>query len=143
MKFNINAIPVVAGILVDRMGRILISQRTKEQNMPGTWQFTGGKLKEGESYAGATVREVYEELGILVKPIEAFDSQLVVLPHGVFHVHYIVCQIISSYNPQALCCAAYQYCFVHELKHYSFICHEELLVARRLEYELREAWIPK
>jgi 8-oxo-dGTP diphosphatase len=61
------AVRVVAGILRDAVGRILVSQRLPWQHMAGRWEFPGGKLSEGESQRTALARELDEELGIEVR----------------------------------------------------------------------------
>ena len=55
---------ISAGILVDQDGKILISQRRKNQDMSGLWEFPGGKMEEGEVPEIALVRELKEELDI-------------------------------------------------------------------------------
>ena len=57
---------VVAGVLVDASGRILIAQRPPGKHLAGMWEFPGGKLEPGESAEAALVRELDEELGIAV-----------------------------------------------------------------------------
>ncbi|MEE4638402.1 MAG: Nudix family hydrolase [Wenzhouxiangella sp.] len=58
--------PVVAGVLRDRRGRVLLAQRPKGKHLAGTWEFPGGKLNPGESPAAGLARELTEELGIKV-----------------------------------------------------------------------------
>lgn len=55
---------VVAAALVDRDGRVLLSQRPEGKQMAGLWEFPGGKIDAGESPEAALVRELKEELGI-------------------------------------------------------------------------------
>ena len=58
------SIHVVAGVIVDTRGRILLTRRTEKSDLPGLWEFPGGKLEPGESSEQALVRELREELGI-------------------------------------------------------------------------------
>lgn len=58
------SIHVVAGVLADARGRILLNRRTERSDMPGLWEFPGGKREPGETSAQALVRELREELGI-------------------------------------------------------------------------------
>jgi 8-oxo-dGTP diphosphatase len=55
---------VVAGVLRDSDGRILISQRPAGKHMAGYWEFPGGKIAPGESGEQALARELTEELGV-------------------------------------------------------------------------------
>jgi 8-oxo-dGTP diphosphatase len=59
---------VVAGVLVDGHGRILIAQRPPGKHLAGLWEFPGGKLEPGEAPVAALERELDEELGIAVDP---------------------------------------------------------------------------
>jgi 8-oxo-dGTP diphosphatase len=60
---------VVAGVLVDGAGRILIAQRPPGKHLAGMWEFPGGKLEPGETPLMALERELGEELGIAVDPL--------------------------------------------------------------------------
>lgn len=57
---------VVAAVLVDRQGRLLVAQRPAGKWAAGRWEFPGGKLEPGEDEAAAVVRELREELGVRV-----------------------------------------------------------------------------
>lgn len=58
------SIEVVAGVIRDARGRILLARRTEGRDLAGLWEFPGGKREPGESPEGALVRELREELGI-------------------------------------------------------------------------------
>ncbi len=49
--------------LIERDGRILMSQRRADQSLPLCWEFPGGKVEPGEAPVAALVREIREELG--------------------------------------------------------------------------------
>ena len=61
-----NIILVSAVALVDSDGLVLLSQRPKEKEMGGLWEFPGGKIEKGETPEKALIRELKEELGIFV-----------------------------------------------------------------------------
>ncbi len=58
---------VVAAALVDSDGRVLIAQRPEGKQLAGQWEFPGGKVEPGETPEVALIRELEEELGIVVK----------------------------------------------------------------------------
>jgi len=60
------AIRVVAGVIRDELGRVLIAQRPPGKAHAGLWEFPGGKVEPGESDHEALGRELDEELGIRV-----------------------------------------------------------------------------
>ena len=63
---------VVAGILRDASGRVLISERLCDGPFDGLWEFPGGKIGSGETPADALRRELAEELGIAVTASSEF-----------------------------------------------------------------------
>lgn len=67
-------IHVVAGVVRDTRGRILLTRRTEGRDLAGAWEFPGGKVEPGESPAKALHRELLEELGIETGKIEALIS---------------------------------------------------------------------
>jgi len=58
---------VVAAALVDMDGRVLIARRPKGKELEGLWEFPGGKIDADERPEDALIRELREELGIVVK----------------------------------------------------------------------------
>jgi 8-oxo-dGTP diphosphatase len=58
---------VVAAVIRDHEGRILLTRRHVGSHMGGLWEFPGGKMEDGESPAQALVRELEEELALRVE----------------------------------------------------------------------------
>lgn len=46
----------------------LVARRGPGMKMPGYWEFPGGKIEPGESPEAALVREIKEELDLIVTP---------------------------------------------------------------------------
>ncbi len=55
---------VSAVALIDRDGRVLLTQRPEGKAMAGLWEFPGGKVEPDETPEAALIRELHEELGI-------------------------------------------------------------------------------
>ena len=55
---------VVAAVILDGDGHILIARRSLDKDMGGLWEFPGGKVESGENTTDALCRELEEELGI-------------------------------------------------------------------------------
>ena len=70
---------VVACALIDRDGRILVTQRPEDKDFAGLWEFPGGKIEFGETPEQAIVRELYEELS--VEPCERCVEPLTFTTH--------------------------------------------------------------
>ena len=58
---------VAACALIDADGRVLIAQRPEGRSMAGLWEFPGGKVEAGERPEETLIRELREELGIVVR----------------------------------------------------------------------------
>lgn len=58
---------VLAGVMRDASGRILLAQRPVGKHLAGLWEFPGGKLEPGESPLAALARELREELGVTLQ----------------------------------------------------------------------------
>jgi 8-oxo-dGTP diphosphatase len=58
---------VVAVALVDRDGRVLVSQRPPGKQLAGLWEFPGGKVEPGERPEATLIRELAEEIAVTVE----------------------------------------------------------------------------
>jgi 8-oxo-dGTP diphosphatase len=64
---SVKLVLVAACALIDADGRVLIAQRPEGKAMAGLWEFPGGKLEQGERPEQSLIRELKEELGIVVR----------------------------------------------------------------------------
>jgi len=63
---------VVAVALIGKDGRVLMQRRALSRAHGGLWEFPGGKVEPGETAHGAAVREIAEELGVVLG-VEALE----------------------------------------------------------------------
>jgi ADP-ribose pyrophosphatase YjhB (NUDIX family) len=80
----------VAGVVV-RGEDVLLIQRGREP-MLGAWSLPGGLLEVGETTAEGVVREVFEETGVRVRPVEivATLDRIVRDEAGRVRFHYVL-----------------------------------------------------
>ena len=64
---SIKLVLVAACALVDADGRVLLTERPAGKSMAGLWEFPGGKIETGERPEETLIRELKEELGIVVR----------------------------------------------------------------------------
>ena len=79
---------VAACALVDADGRVLIAQRPADKAMAGLWEFPGGKIEDGERPEATLIRELREELGIIVS--EACLAPLTFASHSYPDFHLLM-----------------------------------------------------
>lgn len=64
-----NPQPTASAVVLDQEGRILLGRRAGEPEQ-GKWDLPGGFLEEGEHPLDALVRELREETGLEIEPLE-------------------------------------------------------------------------
>ena len=88
-------IEVVAAIIQDEEGHVLATQRGYGE-YEGWWEFPGGKIEPGETHYVALVREIWEELNVMIK----IDEWLCTIEYDypTFHLtmHGALCHIVQG-----------------------------------------------
>lgn len=85
---EITPLPVVAAVIEDAAGLVLVAQRPAHKHLALKWEFPGGKVEPGESPEAALARELREELGIEIEILR-------VLPRFTHDYGDIVIEMIS------------------------------------------------
>jgi 8-oxo-dGTP diphosphatase len=67
LEKNPTTLFVVAAALTTQDGEILLQKRPEGRQMAGLWEFPGGKVEPGELPESALMRELEEELGVIVE----------------------------------------------------------------------------
>jgi 8-oxo-dGTP diphosphatase len=85
---SIKLVLVAACALIDTDGRVLLAQRPPDKPMAGLWEFPGGKVESGERPEDTLIRELREELAIVVK--EACLAPLTFASHAYPDFHLLM-----------------------------------------------------
>jgi 8-oxo-dGTP diphosphatase len=64
---SVKLVLVAACALIDPDGRVLLTERPAGKPMAGLWEFPGGKVEPGERPEDTLIRELKEELDIVVR----------------------------------------------------------------------------
>ena len=81
-------VDVVCAVIQKPDGEFLLAQRPAGKVYAGYWEFPGGKVDPGETVAQATVRELDEELGIVVERSYPWLTRNFSYPHANVRLHF-------------------------------------------------------
>ncbi|MCD6705891.1 MAG: Nudix family hydrolase [Thiobacillus sp.] len=81
-------VEVSAAVLTRPDGRVLLAQRPQGKAYAGYWEFSGGKVEPGESLEAALVRELHEELGIVVTRACRWITRVFEYPHAIVRLNF-------------------------------------------------------
>ena len=92
------------GALIFDGDSILMAQRGKEP-LKGWWSLPGGALETGELLADAIQREVREETGLEVDPVEVFEifERIMRDDAGTAEYHYVLIDFVCRVTGGTLC----------------------------------------
>jgi 8-oxo-dGTP diphosphatase len=120
MLFNglFTMIDVVCGVIENAAGGFLACLRPQGKHLGGLWEFPGGKVEGAESPEAALVRELMEELGVLVevdRPLAPvvwkYDRATIrLLP---FHCVIVGGQLAAHEHEELLWCAPEEFSKLH------------------------------
>ncbi len=89
---------VVVAAVIERGGRILVSQRGQSVGQPGRWEFPGGKRERGESDLAALVREIREELDVEIE----VGPMIWTAKGGPLELRFFRCRWLDAQRPRPL-----------------------------------------
>lgn len=63
-------INVAVAVIINKKNQVLIARRGTHQHQGDKWEFPGGKIEKGETSKEALIREIREEVGIIITSVE-------------------------------------------------------------------------
>ena len=86
-------VDVAVGVLIDGEGRFLLTSRPEGKVYAGYWEVPGGKLEAGESVEEALRRELIEEIGIVIGPVQPWKVEVFDYEHARVRLHF--CKVFA------------------------------------------------
>ncbi|MDO4435156.1 MAG: (deoxy)nucleoside triphosphate pyrophosphohydrolase [Cardiobacteriaceae bacterium] len=118
---------VVAAIIINHDGQLLINTRPANKRFAGCWEFPGGKVESGETQSASLVRELREELDLDLSGVvfhhllrkkvsltETSDTKSLM-------VDFYHCQLPKALCPRPLEGQSLAWAKLEELEDYDFI----------------------
>ncbi len=81
-------VEVAAAVLQRPDGSFLLARRPADKIWAGYWEFPGGKVEPGETVRDALVRELREELGIVVQTTYPWLTRVFTYPHATVRLSF-------------------------------------------------------
>ena len=81
----------VCAAIIRENGNILVSSRPEGKAAAGKWEFPGGKVEPGESFGACIIREMQEELGLDVMPLDVVFDIIHHYPAGAIRLVFLRC----------------------------------------------------
>lgn len=107
-------IEVTCAIIINHK-KVLAVQRSQVMDMANCWEFPGGKLLPNETPSNGIIREIEEELTILVQPIWQLTPVVHQYPQQTIKLIPFICELKSG-TIQLVEHQAFKWCSPHELK---------------------------
>lgn len=92
----IEMINVVAAVIKNEEGKILIAQRNLKKSQGGLWEFPGGKIEPNESREAAIIREIKEELTIDINVENYIGEKIFNYPDKDVNLIALWCKIVNG-----------------------------------------------
>lgn len=125
-------INVVAAIIKNENGKILITQRNLKKSQGGLWEFPGGKIEPNETREQAIIRKIKEELTIDIKVDRYLDEKKFNYPEKCINLIAIECKIVNG-NIKLLEHEDYKWVDSSELENFEFAPADMFIVEKLKE----------
>jgi len=126
MKFPV--IPVSSGLIIQN-NKVLIGLRSENDNGGGFWEFPGGKIEIDESSENAVIRELSEELDIIVRKPKKIMQYLHRFKNLIYDISFF--EVISFKGSiKKIVHDELEWVDLDSIKNYNFISGDLLIIDR-------------
>lgn len=123
---------VVTAAIIEKDGKVLLTQRKLGTNQELKWEFPGGKMEENESPQECLIREIKEELNINIEVFDVVDVVYYKYPSITILLIAYKCNIIGG-NIEAVDCNNYEWVTLDELEKYDLAEADKYIVNKLYE----------
>ncbi|TPW14288.1 MAG: 7,8-dihydro-8-oxoguanine triphosphatase [bacterium] len=109
---------MAAGV-IRRGDYVLIARRLAEAHLGGFWEFPGGTREEGETLEECLVREIKEELDLVVRVGRHALTVRQEYPDRSLDLHFYLCTPVEG-TPEAIGCAEFRWVTIPDLSGFEF-----------------------
>ena len=126
MKFPV--LPVSSGLIIQN-NKVLIGLRSQSDNGGGLWEFPGGKIEIDESSEDAVIRELNEELDIVVRKPKKIMQYLHRFKNLIYDISFF--EVISFKGSiKKIVHDELEWVDLDSIKNYNFISGDLLIIER-------------
>jgi mutator protein MutT len=96
--------PIAAiGAVIVKGSNVLLVVRGKDPGR-GEWSIPGGAIQLGETLGHAVIREIQEEVGIVVEPVDLIEpmDRIICDEKGMVEYHYVLLDFVCCYRSGSL-----------------------------------------
>lgn len=114
--------------VIEKDGKILIAQRSPGDSYAGYWEFPGGTRQPEETMEECLIREIQEELGMVIRPRSYLFRCDHSYPERNVELYFYHCDWLRG-RPVALECFAFCWVEPKHLSRFMFVPGDEVVVA--------------
>ncbi|MDR3247330.1 MAG: (deoxy)nucleoside triphosphate pyrophosphohydrolase [Treponema sp.] len=86
----------VSAAIIIKDNKVLLARRGQGGNLPGYWEFPGGKREKNETIFECLEREIMEELGVRCRALRLFAESVYHYEHGTIKLIGIITELIDE-----------------------------------------------
>lgn len=82
--------------IIEQQNHYLSVQRSPNMSRPLKWEFPGGKIEKGELARNCIIREIQEELQIIIEPFQQLPTTIHDYEDRIIHLIPFRCKIVAG-----------------------------------------------
>ena len=127
----------VTAAIIHNEGKYLIAQRPYDKSLGGKWEFPGGKVQDGETLEHCLIREIQEELELIISINQHFVSVRYADDTATLNMHSYICSIVGG-NLTLNEHIDYRWVSKNELTSYDFPQVDKMIISKLNEQDQAE-----